>query len=52
MNNLKKKIGTKIADLAYRSAEKEANKACPYFHGQERLPEKVNELRKFRKYDK
>lgn len=43
---MKEKIIKKIAEIAYNQAEKEVNKACPYFHNQPKIPDKVYLLRK------
>lgn len=46
---MKKKILNKVAKIAYNQAEKEMNKACPYFHNQPKVPSKVYALRKVNK---
>lgn len=47
---MKKEILEKVGKLVYNQAEKEMNKACPYFHNQPKVPAKVYALKKTNKY--
>lgn len=48
---MKKRILKKVGKIVYNQAEKEMEKACPYFHNQPKVPDKVYALRKMKKYD-
>lgn len=46
MNNLKKIIAECVAKASYKEAERNANTACVFLHGQPKMPESVKKLNK------
>lgn len=45
-NNFKKNLAQYIAKMLYKEAEKNANSACVFLHGQPNMPECVKKLNK------
>lgn len=49
MSNLKKTIAKCVAKASYREAERNANTACVFLHGQPKMPKSVKKLNKVNK---
>lgn len=49
MKNLKKTIAKCVAKVSYKEAERNANTACVFLHGQPKMPESVKKLNKVSK---
>ncbi len=47
--NLKRSATKFVAKIAYKEAERSANTACVFFHGQPSMPRRVQELKKVKK---
>lgn len=47
--NMKEKVAKVIAKTSYKVAEKNANTACVFLHGQPQMPESVKKLDKTEK---
>lgn len=47
--NVKKTIAKYVAKASYKEAERSANTACVFFHGQPKLPKSVQSLKKVTK---
>jgi cyclic lactone autoinducer peptide len=48
LKEVKRSMGQIIAKRIYREAEKSANSACVFIHGQPKMPEKVKKLNKIK----
>lgn len=44
--NVKRSIVEFVAKVSYKEAEKSANTACVFFHGQPKIPKCVQELKR------
>jgi len=44
--NITKSMAKVIAKVSYKEAEKNANSACAFIHGQPKMPESVKSLKK------
>jgi hypothetical protein len=51
MERIKTIILKKMGKVAYKQAQKEVNRVCPYFHYQTQVPRKVEKLKRIRGYD-
>lgn len=47
--NVKKSIAELLAKVSYKEAERSANTACVFFHGQPKMPQCVQKLKKVKK---
>lgn len=47
-NDIKRRMAKLIALASYKEAEKNANSACVFLHGQPKMPECVKKLKKIK----